>query len=138
MGGKVLIVDGDARGRARAADELERRGHQTTCAGDARAFARQLEQADGWDVVVGRAGSEPMPPEEVGRMGQIRKVAEATRRAMADAGLSDASNVHLVMVKVPGLTVASIRDAEKRGPSDRSEARISASQRTGSPRSSRS
>jgi len=56
MGGKVLIVDGDARGRARAADELERRGHQTTCAGDARAFARQLEHADGWDVVVGRAG----------------------------------------------------------------------------------
>jgi len=66
-------------------------------------------------LVVGRAGSEPMPPEEVGRMGQIRKVAEATRRAMADAGLSDASNVHLVMVKVPGLTVASIRDAESRG-----------------------
>ena len=48
-------------------------------------------------------------------MGQIRKVAEATRRAMADAGLSDASDVHLVMVKVPGLTVASIRDAESRG-----------------------
>ena len=33
-------------------------------------------------LVVGRAGSDPMPPEEVGRMGQIRKVAEATRRAM--------------------------------------------------------
>ena len=66
-------------------------------------------------MVVGRAGSEPMPPEEVGRMGQIHKVAEATKRAMADAGLSDASDVHLVMVKVPGLTVASIRDAESRG-----------------------
>src|SRR5439155_21065548 len=50
-------------------------------------------------MVVGRAGSEPMPPEEVGRMGQIHKVAEATKRAMADAGLSDASDVHLVMVK---------------------------------------
>src|ERR1700730_10004731 len=25
-------------------------------------------------LVVGRAGSDPMPPEEVGRMGQIRKV----------------------------------------------------------------
>src|SRR5436309_3971679 len=48
-------------------------------------------------MVVGRAGSEPMPPEEVGRMGQIHKVAEATKRAMADAGLSDASDVHLVM-----------------------------------------
>jgi cyanuric acid amidohydrolase len=65
-------------------------------------------------MVVGRAGSEPMAPEEVGRMGQIRKVAEATRHAMTDAGLSDAKDVHLVMVKVPGLTVASIRDAESR------------------------
>ena len=66
-------------------------------------------------LVVGRAGSDAMPPEEVGRMGQIRKVAEATRRAMADAGLTDPKDVHLVMVKVPGLTTASIKDAESRG-----------------------
>jgi cyanuric acid amidohydrolase len=68
-------------------------------------------------LVVGRAGSDPMPPEEVGRMGQIRKVAEATRLAMADAGLTDPKDVHLVMVKVPGLTTASIKDAESRGQS---------------------
>jgi cyanuric acid amidohydrolase len=68
-------------------------------------------------LVVGRAGSEPMPPEEVGRMGQIRKVAEATRQAMTDAGLTDPKDVHLVMVKVPGLTTASIKDAESRGKS---------------------
>jgi cyanuric acid amidohydrolase len=66
-------------------------------------------------LVVGRAGSDAIPPEEVGRMGMIRKVADATDRAMADAGLSDPKDVHLVMVKVPGLTVASIRDAESRG-----------------------
>ena len=66
-------------------------------------------------LVVGRAGSEPMPPEEVGRMGQIRKVAEATHRAMADAGLTNLKDVHLVMVKVPGLTASSIKDAESRG-----------------------
>src|SRR5437899_6293055 len=66
-------------------------------------------------LVVGRAGSDPMPPEEVGRMGQIRKVAAATHSAMADAGLSDPKDVHLVMVKVPGLTTASIKDAESRG-----------------------
>ncbi|HXC77380.1 MAG TPA: ring-opening amidohydrolase [Candidatus Acidoferrum sp.] len=66
-------------------------------------------------LVVGRAGSEPMPPEEVGRMGQIRKVADATHKAMADAGLTDPKDVHLVMVKVPGLTTASISDAESRG-----------------------
>jgi cyanuric acid amidohydrolase len=66
-------------------------------------------------LVVGRAGSEGMPPEEVGRMGQIRKVAAATHQAMADAGLTDPKDVHLVMVKVPGLTTASIKDAEGRG-----------------------
>jgi cyanuric acid amidohydrolase len=66
-------------------------------------------------LVVGRAGSDAMPPEEVGRMGQIRKVAAATLEAMKDAGLTDPKDVHLVMVKVPGLTTASIKDAESRG-----------------------
>lgn len=66
-------------------------------------------------LVVGRAGSDAIVPEEVGRMGMIRKVAEATRRAMEDAGLTDATDVHLVIVKVPGLTTASIKDAESRG-----------------------
>lgn len=66
-------------------------------------------------LVVGRAPSEPIAPEEVGRMGQIRKVASATYAAMTDAGLTDANDVHLVMVKVPGLTIASIADAESRG-----------------------
>ena len=77
--------------------------------------APDSDSKDDKRLVVGRAGSEPMLPEEVGRMGQIRKVAEATHRAMADAGLTDPRDVHLVMVKVPGLTTASIRDAESRG-----------------------
>jgi len=66
-------------------------------------------------LVVGRAGSDAIAPEEVGRMGMIRKVAAATHKAMADAGLSDPKDVHLAMVKVPGLTTASITDAESRG-----------------------
>jgi len=66
-------------------------------------------------LVVGRAGSDAIAPEEVGRMGMMRKVASAVREAMGDAGLTDPRDVHLVMVKVPGLTVASIRDAEMRG-----------------------
>jgi len=66
-------------------------------------------------LAVGRAGSEAIAPEEVGRMGMIRKVASATREAMKDAAVSDPKDVHLVMVKVPGLTVASINDAESRG-----------------------
>jgi cyanuric acid amidohydrolase len=68
-------------------------------------------------LVVGRAGSDAIAPEEVGRMGMIRKVAEATRQAMKDAGLTDPKDVHLVMVKVPGLTTASIKNAESRGKS---------------------
>jgi cyanuric acid amidohydrolase len=68
-------------------------------------------------LVVGRAGSDAISPEEVGRMGMIRKVAEATKRAMEDAGLTDPKDVHLVMVKVPGLTTASIKNAESRGKS---------------------
>ncbi len=66
-------------------------------------------------MVAGRAGSDAIAPEEVGRMGMIRKVAAATLEAMKDAGLTDAKDVHLVMVKVPGLTTATIRDAESRG-----------------------
>ena len=68
-------------------------------------------------LVVGRAGSDAIAPEEVGRMGQIRKVAEATKQAMKDAGLTDPKDIHLVMVKVPGLTTASIKNAESRGKS---------------------
>src|ERR1700674_2650435 len=66
-------------------------------------------------LVVGRAGSEAIAPEEVGRMGMIRKVANATHKAMTDAGLTEPKDVHLIMVKVPGLTTASIKDAEARG-----------------------
>jgi len=72
-------------------------------------------KADDKRLVVGRSGSDAIAPEEVGRMGMIHKVAEATRAAMKDAGLTDPKDVHLVMAKVPGLTVASIRDAESRG-----------------------
>src|ERR1700730_8192514 len=83
---------------------------------DAGAVARQNKEPDK-RLVVGRAGSEAMPPEEGGRLGQIRKVAEPTHRAMADAGLTNPGDVHLVMVKVPGLTTGSIKDAESRGKS---------------------
>jgi len=72
-------------------------------------------KSDDKRLVVGRAGSDAIPPEEVGRMGMIRKVAAATHEAMKDAGLTDPKDVHLVMVKVPGLTTASIKDAESRG-----------------------
>lgn len=85
------------------------------------AVTREWEEVDqaGLDgqkhLVVGIAGSEPILPEQVGRMGMIRTVATAVHRAMADAGVDDPKDVHLAMVKVPGLTTASIKDAESRG-----------------------
>jgi cyanuric acid amidohydrolase len=66
-------------------------------------------------LVIGRAHSEPLRAEDIGRMTQIRRVAEATRAAMADAGITEAAAVHAVLVKAPGLSRASIADAEARG-----------------------
>lgn len=66
-------------------------------------------------LVVGRAGSEAILPEDIGRVTMMRKVATAVHQAMADAGIADPGDVHLAMVKVPGLTTASIKDAEARG-----------------------
>jgi len=84
-----------------------------------RTWEEASEEAVGPDgaghLVVGIAGSEPIMPEEVGRMGMMDKVGRAVHRAMADAGVENPRDVHLVMVKVPGLTTASIKDAESRG-----------------------
>jgi cyanuric acid amidohydrolase len=68
-------------------------------------------------LVIGRAYSEPILPEDIGRMGQIRKVAAAVRAATEEAGITDPADVHCVMVKGPSLSPASIRDAEARGQS---------------------
>ncbi|TMK78999.1 MAG: ring-opening amidohydrolase, partial [Actinobacteria bacterium] len=66
-------------------------------------------------LVVGVAGSEAILPEDIGRVSMMRKVATAVHAAMADAGIDDPKDVHLAMVKVPGLTTASIKDALARG-----------------------
>lgn len=66
-------------------------------------------------LVAGVAASAPIAAEEIGRMGQIEKVAAAVRHATADAGVTDPKDVHLVMVKAPTLTPASVADAEARG-----------------------
>ena len=66
-------------------------------------------------LVAGRARSEPIFPEEVGRMAQVRKVAAATREAMGTSGVESARDVHCVMVKAPALTSAAIEEAEARG-----------------------
>jgi cyanuric acid amidohydrolase len=76
---------------------------------------REVPAAPG--LVIGRAYSEPILAEDIGRMGQIRKVSVAVRTAMDDAGIVDPVDVHCVMVKGPSLSPASIREAEARGQS---------------------
>jgi cyanuric acid amidohydrolase len=65
-------------------------------------------------LVVGLASSPAIGPEDVGRMGQVHAVADAVRAAVADAGL-EPTDVHVVMVKAPALTQASIAAARSRG-----------------------
>lgn len=65
-------------------------------------------------LVIGVAHSESIRPEEIGRMGQVEKVAAAVRTAMTEAGVNDARSIHCVMVKAPALTPVGIRDAESR------------------------
>lgn len=66
-------------------------------------------------LTIGRGRSDAILPEEIGRLGQIRKVAAAVEKARQDADLADARNVHLVLVKGPSLTRARIGEAFSRG-----------------------
>jgi cyanuric acid amidohydrolase len=56
-------------------------------------------------------------PEEVGRMDEVTLVAAATEAALAELGVEDPSDVHLVQVKGPLLTPAAIEEASGRGAS---------------------
>ena len=66
-------------------------------------------------LVAGLGHSSSILPEEVGRTGQIHKVADAVRAAMSDAGITDPNDVHLVLVKGPSLTAEGIAGARSRG-----------------------
>lgn len=66
-------------------------------------------------LVVGRAFSEPILGEEIGRMGQIQKVADAVRVAQEEAVIDDPTDVHSVIIKAPTLTREMIEGAQARG-----------------------
>lgn len=66
-------------------------------------------------LVVGRAHTSPIRPEEIGRLGQIRKVAAAVDQARRAAGIDSTDDVHLVIAKGPALTLRTIDDAAARG-----------------------
>ncbi|MCB8748109.1 ring-opening amidohydrolase [Rhodoferax sp. U2-2l] len=81
-------------------------------------FARGWAPAPGHGqkrLVVGIAHTRDFHPEEIGRRAQIVATADATRAAMADAGISDEADVHFVQVKCPLLTADKVQAALARG-----------------------
>ncbi|MDR4306030.1 ring-opening amidohydrolase [Chelatococcus sambhunathii] len=79
-------------------------------------FAREdVDDAPTGALAVGIARTADLPPEQLGRRGQIEMVAEGVGRAMADAGVTGAEDVHFVQVKCPLLTAARVEDAARRG-----------------------
>ncbi|MGO1948099.1 MAG: ring-opening amidohydrolase [Mycobacteriaceae bacterium] len=74
-------------------------------------------EPDGGGLVLGRATTEPILPEHVGRRAQVETVSTAVAAAMSDAGVADPSDVHLVMVKGPALTPRTIDEALASGKS---------------------
>lgn len=66
-------------------------------------------------LAVGFATSEPILPEEIGRVAMVEKVAAAVKRAMVEAGITDSADVHFVQSKTPLLTSQRIEAAKSRG-----------------------
>ncbi|MDN3567371.1 ring-opening amidohydrolase [Paeniroseomonas aquatica] len=66
-------------------------------------------------LAIGIAFTPDFAPEEIGRMAQVDATADAVRRAMAEAGISDPAGVHYVQVKCPLLTNDSMAQARARG-----------------------
>lgn len=64
---------------------------------------------------IGVASSRILAPEEFGTMTQVDLVAETTKQAIDDAGITRADQIHCVEVKCPAMTPARIEDAIGRG-----------------------
>jgi cyanuric acid amidohydrolase len=66
-------------------------------------------------LAIGVARTRELLPEELGRAAQIHETAAAVRRAMNDAQIADAADVHFVQVKCPLLTAERVEAALARG-----------------------
>jgi len=78
--------------------------------------AREVdERARDGALAVGRARTPPLPFEHLGRLAQVDSVALTVRKAMRDAGVERATDVHFVQIKCPLLTADRIAEAEGRG-----------------------
>ena len=66
-------------------------------------------------LAIGTATTEPLHPEEIGRMPQVTATAAAVRAAMSRAQIADNADIHWVQVKCPLLTSERVADAVARG-----------------------
>jgi cyanuric acid amidohydrolase len=64
---------------------------------------------------IGMAQTRDFLPEELGRSAQITETARAVKAAMADAGITDPTDVHFVQIKCPLLTSERVEAAATRG-----------------------
>ncbi|WP_407176168.1 ring-opening amidohydrolase [Bradyrhizobium sp. STM 3562] len=72
------------------------------CSREAKPALRSARSA----LAIGTAFSEPVPAEEVGRRAHVESVANAVRKAIANAAIERLDDVHFVQVKCPCVTVA--------------------------------
>ena len=66
-------------------------------------------------LVFGRSHTNEILPEDIGRVAQVDATSDAVTRAIADAGITDLSQVHLVLVKGPALSAESIASCIAKG-----------------------
>jgi cyanuric acid amidohydrolase len=64
---------------------------------------------------VGRAHTASLPPEHLGRGGQVEAVAHGVATAMKDALIDNPADVHFVQIKCPLLTAQKVQEATSRG-----------------------
>jgi cyanuric acid amidohydrolase len=74
----------------------------------------EAESANGPALAIGRAHTADLPPEDLGRLAQVRLVADGVLKALADASIQNTSDVHFVQVKCPLLTASRIAEVHSR------------------------
>ena len=82
-----------------------------------RGGAPLAEPAAASSFAIGTAMSAPVPSEEIGRAAHAGLVADAVRRAMAQAHIAEPADVHFVQVKCPFVTSARAEAARSAGKS---------------------
>ena len=81
-------------------------------------FTRRMVDADtdgSSRLAIGIAHTREFLPEELGTLKQVEETARAVGAAMADAGITDVSDVHYAQVKCPLLTAERVDHALARG-----------------------